>query len=503
MLESLGYLLDGFATAGIWYNFLFCLLGVVFGMLVGVLPGLGPSAGTAMLLPLTYGLGAESAIIMLAGIYYGAMYGGTITSVLVNIPGESASVITCLDGYPLAQKGRAGVALGVAGIGSFIGGTFAMLGLVLVGPVVAEQALRFGPPEYFCLMAMGMTMVVGLLGKSLVRGMMAAFLGLALSMVGMDLSSGIARFTLGTDYLLGGLDFICIAIGMYGMSEIFLTLEKDLTQKVKLPPIKGLFPKKEERPVVAKAILRGTVLGFFIGLIPGTNSVIPTVLSYSIEKKVSKHPEKFGTGVVEGVAGPETANNAYCGGSLIPLFTLGIPTSPTIAILLGAFIMHGLQPGPTLFDDNPQVVWAVIASMFIGNTLLLVLNLPLAGFWAQLTRVPPKIMSPIILIVSILGTYSINNSMTDVAVMLLFGVVGYLMKKADLPLSPVILTFVLGNSMEQNLVQAMTIFRGDPLMFFQRPICAVMIAVIVLVVVLSVVTKAKRGKIYGDEEVEM
>lgn len=503
MAETFGYLMDGFSTATVWYNLLFCLIGVVFGMFVGVLPGLGPTAGTAMLLPLTYSLGPESAIIMLAGIYYGAMYGGTITSVLVNIPGESASVITCLDGYPLAQKGRAGVALGVAGIGSFIGGTVAMIGLVFVGPAVAKQALKFGPPEYFCLMAMGMTMVVGLLGKSLARGMMAAFLGLSLSMIGMDISSGIARFTMGTDYLLGGLDFTCIAIGMFGMSEILLSLERDLTQKVTIPPIKGLFPTKEERPVVAKAIGRGTVLGFLIGLIPGTNSVIPTILSYSMEKKLSKHPEKFGQGVVEGVAGPETANNAYCGGSLIPLFTLGIPTSPTIAILLGAFIMHGLQPGPTLFSDNPQVVWAVIASMFIGNTILLILNLPMAGFWAQLTRVPNKVMSPVVVIVSILGTYSINNNMTDVAIMFVFGVLGYLMKKADFPLAPVILTFVLGDSMEKNLVQSMTIFRGNVWMFFQRPICAVMIAMIVIVVAISVVTKTKRSKIYGDEEVEM
>ena len=503
MSESLGYLLQGFAAAATWYNLLYCLIGVAFGMMVGVLPGLGPSAGTALLLPLTFGMGPASSIIMLAGIYYVAMYGGTITSVLVNIPGESASVITCMEGYPLAQKGRAGVALGVAAIGSFIGGTIAMIGLVFVGPFVASQALKFGPPEYFCLMVMGMTMVVGLMGKSLVKGMTSAFLGLALSLVGLDNSSGIARFTLGTDYLLSGLDFICLAIGLFGLSEIFLSLETDLHSEVTIPPIKGLFPAKEERPIVTKSILRGTVLGFLIGLVPGTNSVIPTILSYSLEKKLSKHPEKFGTGVVEGVSGPETANNAYCGGSLIPLFTLGIPTSPTIAILLGAFVMHGLQPGPMLFQENPDVVWAVIASMFIGNTLLLFMNLPMAGFWAKLTHVPNRIMFPIIIVLCLVGTYSINNSVMDVVMTFLFGILGYLMKKGDFPIAPIILTFVLGDIMESTLVQSMTMFRGDAVQFVQRPICAVMLLITAAVLVVSILTTAKRRATYGDEEIEM
>ena len=495
--------MNGFATALSGTNLLFCLVGVTFGMFVGVLPGLGPSAGTAILLPLTFGLDATSSIIMLSGIYYGAMYGGTITSVLINTPGESASVITCMDGYPLAKKGRAGVALGVAGLGSFIGGSISILGLVVIGPVVAAQALKFGPPEYFCLMVLGMTLIVGLLGKSVTKGMMSAFLGLTLSLIGLDTSSGSSRFTMNVDYLMGGLDFIGMAMGLYGLSEIFVSLEADLDEQITIPPIKEMFPTKEEWPIVIKSIIRGTGLGFFTGLIPGTNSVIPTILSYSLEKKLSKHPEKFGTGVVEGVAGPETANNAYCGGALIPLFTLGIPTSPAIAVLLGAFVMNGLTPGPTLFAKNPEFVWAVIASMFIGNAMLLVMNLPMANLWAQLTRVPSKMMFPIIIIVALLGVYGLNNSLWDVGFMILFGFLGYLMKKAEFPLAPIILTFVLGDILESALVQSMTIFRGNGLLFFQRPICAILLALTALVLVVSVVTGEKRNVIYGDDETEM
>jgi putative tricarboxylic transport membrane protein len=502
MEETFGYLMSGFAAALSWANLGYCLVGVTFGMIVGVLPGLGPSAGTAILLPLTFGLDAIASVIMLSGIYYGAMYGGTITSVLINTPGESASVITCLDGYPLAKQGRAGVALGMAGFGSFIGGSVAILGLVVLGPIVAAQALKFGPPEYFCLMVLGMTLITGLLGKSLVKGMMGAFLGLVLSLIGLDTSSG-SRFTMGLDYLMGGLDFIGMAMGLFGLSEIFLSLEQDLKKQITIPPIKGLFPTKKEWPPVIKAILRGTGLGFFIGLIPGTNSVIPTIISYSMEKKLSKHPEKFGTGVVEGVAGPETANNAYCGGALIPLFTLGIPTSPTIAVLLGAFVMHGLTPGPTLFAKNPDFVWAVIASMFIGNAILVVMNMPMAGLWAQLTRVPTRVMFPIIIIVALLGIYGLNNTMWDVGFMILFGFIGYFMKKADFPLAPIILTFVLGDILESALVQSMTIFKGNVMLFFQRPLCLLLLVLTAVVLVVSVLTGKKRKAVYGEDETEI
>ncbi|MGI6227438.1 MAG: tripartite tricarboxylate transporter permease, partial [Peptococcales bacterium] len=421
-MDALGFLISGFFQAMSGANLFYCFMGVVAGMFVGVLPGLGPTAGTALLLPITFGMQPIEAIIMLSGIYYGAMYGGTITSVLLNTPGEAASVITCIDGYPMAKQGRAGAALGVAAIGSFIGGIISLIGLLLLGPVVAQQALKFGPPEFFCLMLMGLTLVVGLMGKSLMKGLAVALFGLMLSLIGTDPSAGTIRYTLGIDNLIGGLDFVGIAMGAFGLTEIFSNLEGDLKTAQELPKIKGLFPEKKEWPIVLKAIGRGSILGFLIGLIPGTNSIIPAVLSYSGEKKLSKHPEKFGNGAIEGVAGPETANNAYCGGAMVPLFTLGIPTSPVMAVLVGAFIMHGLTPGPTLFTEHAELVWTVIASMFIGNLILVILNLPLAKVWAQITRVPMKILFPIVIIVALLGVYGMNNSMFDVGSMVLFGV---------------------------------------------------------------------------------
>lgn len=502
-METLSYLLSGFAGAISGINLLYCFIGVIAGMLVGVLPGLGPTAGTALLLPITFGMSPVEAIIMLAGIYYGAMYGGTITSVLINTPGEAASVITCLDGYPMAKQGRAGAALGVAAIGSFIGGTVALIGLLFIGPVIANQALKFGPPEFFCLMLMGLTLVVGLIGKSLLKGMIVAFLGLILSLIGTAPSAGTIRFSMGSDYLMGGIDFISIAMGAFGLTEIFFNLEEDLKENKAVPKIQGLLPSKKEWPPVLKAIGRGSVLGFLIGLIPGTNSTIPAVISYSMEKKMSKYPEKFGTGVIEGVAGPETANNSYCGGALVPLFTLGIPTSPSMAVLVGAFIMHGVTPGPTMFTEHAALVWTVIASMFIGNAILIILNLPLANVWAQVTKVPNKILFPIIIIIALLGVYGLNNSMFDVACMIFFGVVGYFLKKADFPMAPLLLTFILGDQLEYSLVQSMTIFKGNFTMFFTRPICAVLLIIVAVTIVVSALTGRKRREVLGSEESEM
>ncbi len=349
-------------------------------------------------------------------------------------------------------------------------------------------------------MLMGLTLVVGLMGKDIVKGLIVALSGLLLSMIGQDPSVGSIRFTMGSDNLLGGIEFISVAMGAFGLAEIFSNLEEDLMKVKEIPKIQGLFPKKEENPIVYKSIVRGSLIGFFIGLIPGTNSVIPAVISYSLEKKLSKHPEKFGNGAIEGVAGPETANNAYCGGSLVPLFTLGIPTSSTMAILMGAFIIHGLTPGPTLFTDHPDVVWTVIASMFIGNAILIFLNLPLAKVWALITLVPVKILFPIILIVALLGVYGINNSMFDVNVMLIFGVAGYFLKKAEFPLVPLMITFVLGDTMEYSLVQSMTIFRGDVTMFLRRPICAVLLAIVAVTIIFGVYSSIKRkGQFTGDE----
>ena len=502
-METIEYLFMGLANACSGMNLLFCLGGVLAGMLVGVLPGLGPTAGTALLLPLTFGLTPTESIILLSGIYYGAMYGGTITSVLINTPGEAASVITCMDGYPMAQQGRAGAALGVAAIGSFLGGTVSLIGLLILGPLVARQALLFGPPEYFCLMVMGLTLVVGLVGTSLVKGIIVALLGLMFSLVGIDPSVGTIRFAMGSDNLMGGIDFVALAMGVFGLVEIFFNLENTLHKEEELPEIKSLLPYPKEWPVVMKSIGRGSLLGFVIGLIPGSNSAIPAVLSYSLEKKISKTPEQFGKGAIEGVAGPETANNSYCGGAMVPLFTLGIPTSPVMAVLVGAFVMHGLTPGPKLFTEHPDLVWAVIGSMFIGNAILLVLNLPMAGMWAQITRVPNRLLFPIITIIALLGVYGLNNSLFDVQCMFFFALVGYFLKKANFPLAPMLLTFILGDRMELSLVQSMTMFRGDPTQFLTRPICAVLLGIVAFTLVASVVTAAKRQQALGTDDVEM
>ncbi|MDR7315458.1 tripartite tricarboxylate transporter permease [Brevibacillus nitrificans] len=501
-MEALGQLIGGFETAFTWWNLLYCLIGVTVGMLVGVLPGLGPTTGTALLIPMTFGMEPVSAIIMLSGIYYGSMYGGTITSVLINTPGEAASVITCLDGHPLAKQGRAGVALGVAGIGSFIGGTISIIGLAFIGPALAELALKFGPPEFFALMIFGLIMVIGLMGRSLIRGLIAAFIGLILSLIGMDPVSGAVRFTFGEAHLMNGLDLVTVAMGLFGLSEILFGMEN--LQKLDKPgKVKGLLPRKEEWRPTLNAIGRGTGLGFFVGLIPGSNSVIPAILSYTLEKRIAKDPSRFGKGAIEGVAGPETANNSYCGAALIPLFTLGIPSSPTIAIILGAFIMHGLTPGPTLFQNNPDFVWAIIASMFIGNLILLIMNLPMAGMWAKIAAVPPKLLYPLILIISIIGAYTVSNSLWDVGVMFVFGIAGYIMKKLDIPMAPIVLTFVLSKLMENSLLQSIKMFDGNVLQLFVRPISGTLLVLSLIVLCLSVIAEVKKKKAGFASDVEM
>lgn len=502
-MESLQFLLTGFGEALTWTNLLFCLIGVSFGMFVGVLPGLGPTAGTALLLPLTFTLDPITAIIMLSGIYYGAMYGGTITSVLINTPGEAASLITTFDGYPLAKQGRAGVALGISAIGSFLGGCVSIIGLVLIGPALARVALNFGPPEFFALVFMGLALLIGLMGKSLVKGLIAALFGLTLAFVGIDTNTGVMRFTFDQTNLMSGIDFISIAMGLFGLSELLLNAEKNLGANAEKPPkVQGLFPKRSEWKPTMKSIGRGSILGFFIGLIPGTNSVIPTILSYTMEKKMAKDPSRFGKGALEGVAGPETANNSYSGGALIPLFTLGIPSSPTIAVLLGAFIMHGLTPGPTLFEKEPVFVWTVIASMFIGNAILLILNLPLANLWARITMVPYRILFPIIVMIIIVGTYSLNNSLFDVGSMIVFGILGYIFKKAEIPLAPIILAFVLGELFEKNLVQSLTIFEGNILEFFMRPISGTILGISIVAILYSIFASVKNKRLV-NEDVEM
>lgn len=495
-------LLQGFDIAMGGWNLLYCLLGVTIGMLVGVLPGLGPTTGTALLLPITFSMDPIPAIIMLSGIYYGSLYGGTVTSVLINTPGEAASVTTCFDGYPMAKQGRAGTALGVAGIGSFIGGTVAIIGLVFIGPPLAELALQFGPPEFFSLMILGLVMVVGLMGKSIIRGTIAAIVGLTLSLIGMDPISGALRFTFGELHLMEGFDFVTIAMGLFGISEVLLGLETSIDAQ-KTPKVGKLLPNREEWRPTLMAIARGTGLGCLTGLIPGSNSVIPAILSYTLEKKLAKDPSRFGKGAIEGVAGPETANNAYCGAALIPLFTMGIPSSPTIAVLFGAFIMHGLTPGPALFQSDPQFVWAVIASMFIGNFMLLIMNLPMAGMWGKVATIPSKILYPLIVIISVVGAYSISGSVWDIWVMIFFGIMGYVMKKIDIPMAPVVLTFVLGKMIESSLLQSLMYFKGDFMGFFTRPISGVMLTIAIVIFVVGIIAgiRNKRGMLADDVEV--
>jgi putative tricarboxylic transport membrane protein len=406
-----------------------------------------------------------------------------------------------MDGYPMAKQGRAGTALGIAAIGSFIGGMFALAALIFVGPFVAAQALKFGPPEYFSLVVVGLSLLVGLMGKSLVRGLIAAFFGLALSFVGMDSSTGTIRFGFGIEELEDGFEFVSIAMGLFGLSEIFITAEENLNAQAQKPPkIQNMLPRRDEWIPALKAILRGSGIGMILGLIPGTNSVIPTILSYSIEKKAAKDPSRFGNGAIEGVAAPETANNAYAGAALIPLFTLGIPSSPAITVLLGAFIMHGLTPGPTLMQKNPEFVWGIIASMFIGNLLLLIMNLPLANVWARITMIPFKILLPNVLIIMILGAYSISNSMFDVMAMFAFGVLGYFMKKVQFPLGPVLLSFVLGKILENSLLKSLTIFGGSFSLFFSRPISATLLIIAIMIIAVSIYFGYKEKGIASDAE---
>jgi len=485
-LESLQQLMMGFSVALSVQNLFFTFIGCILGTLIGVLPGLGPAAGTAILIPITFKLSPTPAIIMLAAIYYGAMYGGTITSVLINVPGEAASVVTCLDGYAMARQGRAGPALGVAAIGSFIGGTVATVGLVLVALPLARFALKFGPPEYFSLLCVGLSLVMGLAGKSLTRALIMGVLGLLFSLVGVDPVQGAPRFTFGITRLLDGIKFVPVVMGFFGIGEILVNAERSLSSVLAgSGKVTSFFPRRDEWRICVTSILRGTGLGFFLGLIPGTNSAVASFMSYIIEKKVSKHPEKFGTGVIEAVAATETANIAYANAALIPLFTLGLPGSPTIAILMGALIMNGLMPGPLLFKQHATFVWAVIASLFIGNVILLILNLPLVGWWAKLLKIPYQTLLVLILIFCIVGAYSLDNSVFDIGVMIVCGILGYAFKKLDFPLAPLILTLILGPMLERSLRESLSMSQGDYTTFFTRPISLFFLIVTAIILITS------------------
>ncbi len=467
-------ILLGFQVALSLQNLFFCFVGVTIGTLIGVLPGIGPVTGVAILIPITFGMNATTAIITMAGVYYGAMYGGSTTSILLNVPGESSSVMTTLDGYQMARKGRAGPALGMAAISSFIAGTFAVVLLTFIAPPLADFALSFGPPEYFALTFMGLTLVTSLSGKSMIKGIMSGVFGLILASVGIDPVSGEERFTFGNIYLLDGFGFIGVAVGLFAVAEVLVNLEEPLEQvfvKTKLN-LRNLFPNLQDWKDSLGAIGRSSLIGFFIGVLPGAGATIASFLSYAVEKRLSTHPEKFGTGVIEGVAAPEGANNAAAGGAMVPLLTLGIPGSGTTAVLLGALLIHGLRPGPLLFQSNPDFVWGVIASMYIGNVMLLILNLPLVGMWASMLRVPYRILMPLIITISAVGVFATDNNIFDMWVMFGFGIIGYLMRKLDFPPAPAVLALVLGPLVERSLRQSLTISHGDLSIFFTRPVSA-------------------------------
>ena len=472
-------LLTGFAVASTPANLLFCFLGVTLGTLIGVLPGLGPAGAIAMLLPFTFGMDVTTAIIMLCGIYYGAMYGGSTTSILINIPGEVASVVTTFDGYQMARKGRAGPALAIAAIGSFIGGTFSVVALTFVAAPIATVALSFGPPEYFALTLVGVVAAAYLSGKSLLKGLIMVIVGLMFSTIGVDIVTGGTRFTFGRIELYSGIEIVPILMGIFGVTEIMFLVEQpflkqEIQTKVRL---RDLWPSHMELRASAGPIARGSLIGFVIGLLPGAGAMVSSFLSYAAEKKLSKHPEAFGTGVIEGVAGPETANNSAAGGAMIPLLVLGVPYSIITAIMLSALITHGLSPSPMLMTKQPEFLWGVVASMYIGNVLCVILNLPLVGMWVSILRVPFAKLFPLVLLCCVVGVYTINSRLFDLWVMIVSGGVGYLLRKADYPAAPLVLALVLGPLMENAMRQSILISHGDPFIFFTRPISGVLMFV--------------------------
>jgi len=477
-VDALAHLASGFAAALSPAYLVYAFAGCVFGTLIGVLPGLGPAAGTAILIPLTFQLDPTGAIIMLAAIYYGAMYGGTITSVLINVPGEAASVVTCIDGHEMAKQGRGGTALGIAAIGSFIGGMVATAALALIAAPLARFALKFGPPEFFALMLLGLCLVSGLAGRSLAAALLMTVLGLLVSMIGIDPVRGAPRFAFGIADLYDGLGIVPVVMGLFGVAEILITAEQPVRRIIRTS-FAQLLPSRDEWARSWGAIVRGTGIGFGLGLVPGIGAIVPTFMAYIAEKRLSQTPERFGRGAIEGVAAPETANNAYANAAMVPFLTLGIPSSPTIAVLMGAFIVNGLTPGPFLFQERPDLVWTVIASFFVGNVILLVLNLPLVGLWAKILHVPFRYLAVGVAFFCVLGAYSLQQSVFDVWVMIGSGVVGYALRKLDLPLAPLVLGLILGPAIEKSLRTSLEMSGGDYGIFFTRPLClALLIAAV-------------------------
>ena len=501
-MELIANLHLGFTTAFTGANLLYCLAGVFLGTLIGVLPGLGPTATIAMLLPITFTLPPISALIMLAGIYYGSQYGGSTTSILVNVPGEAASVVTTLDGYQMARQGRAGVALATAAIASFFAGTVATLFLALFAPPLAELALKFGPADYFSLMVLGLIAAVVLAQGSLLHAVGMVVLGLLLGLVGTDVNSGLERFTFGIPELADGVGFVVVAMGMFGLGEIIRNLENETLRSEIVTKIAGLMPTKEDWKRMLWPTLRGTVLGSALGILPGSGSILGSFAAYSIEKKISKNSAEFGKGAIEGVAAPESANNAGAQTSFIPLLTLGIPSNPVMALMIGAMIIQGIQPGPAVINEQPALFWGIIVSMWIGNFFLVILNLPLIGMWVRIIMVPYRFLFPAILVFCAIGVFSLKNVEFDIYFMALFGVLGYIFTKLDCEPAPMLLAFILGPLMEQYLRRAMLLSRGDPTVFFRRPISATLLTLALLALIVSCIPALykKREEAFREEQ---
>jgi putative tricarboxylic transport membrane protein len=496
-VSTLANLELGFSVALEPINLLFCFTGVFVGTFIGVLPGLGPIAAIALLLPLTFKMAPATAIIMLAGIYYGAMYGGSTTSILVNIPGEAASVVTCLDGYQMARQGRAGPALGIAALGSFIAGTVGLVGLMFFAPVLGAAALRFGPPEYFALTFLGLTLISYLSRGSMLKALLMAIFGLLLGTIGTDPISGQDRFTYGSLTLGDGLGLVPVAMGVFGIAEVLDNLGKNLRGDVYEKAIKGLLPSRKDWQESFWPIVRGSIVGFFIGILPGPSGAMSSFASYAMEKRLSRHPEKFGSGAIEGVAGPESANNSATAGAFIPLLSLGFPSNIVMALFVGALLIHGVQPGPLFMKNYPELFWGVVASMYVGNVMLLVLNLPLIGIWVRLLKVPYVILYPLILLFCLIGVYTLNNNVVEIFIMVISGIVGLLLRRVGFEGAPFLLALVLGPQMESSLRQSLLISRGSFGIFFSRPVSAVLMLLTLTFLLTSLIPtlKTKRQKL--------
>jgi TctA family transporter len=499
-MEMFDNLILGFSVALSWQNLMYCFIGVFVGTAIGVLPGIGPLVTIAMLLPITFNLPPVPALIMLAGIYYGSQYGGSTTSILVNLPGETASVVTCLDGYQMARQGRAGPALAIAAIGSFVAGSIGTLLIALFGPPLAEVALKFGAPEYFALMLMALIAAACLAHGDMVKSLAMVFLGLLLGVIGTDVNSGMARYSFGIPELTDGIGFTVVAVGLFAISEIVKNLETTEQQEVFTKDIKNLMPTMADLKASFWPVMRGTAVGSFFGALPGTGPSISAFSSYMVEKKLAKDPSRFGKGAIEGVAAPEAANNAAAQTAFIPTLTLGIPGSATMALMLGALTIQGIAPGPQVMTSKPDLFWGLIASMWIGNALLVVLNLPLVGLWVKLLKVPYRWLFPSIIMFCAIGNYSINNSAMDLYLVALFGVLGYTLMKLEFEPAPLILGYVLGPLMEENLRRALLISRGDPSVFFSRPISlAFMIAsILILITMVLPSIRQKKEQVYVE-----